>query len=1079
MKQQPSHDEMRRRQMRLATALFLGLVCGVASMPSAWAQGRSSGRISGRVVDESGAPLPAVTVTVSGPSLQGEETEFTGEDGTYLISDLPVGEYMVRYYYADVVIERPHVNLSVDQTLAVNVTLTSSSTTAETIRITERAPTVDVGNTQIQTTIPRELVRRTPNRSLTFESVLQRAPGASTDEAGTTFNGATGPENVFLIDGLNTTNPSHGLLTSRLSLEFLEETSVITGGYQAEYGRAMGGVVNAITRSGSNEFGGEIFFGMTPFQARGKRVARLGEAVAYESRPQDKEFDLGFTLSGPVVKDRVWFFAGYHPQFSQQRYDRFIRARTANGLPLDTVSGQYEGDVSTQGSCPDYIRDRDPALCAQGTFNTESITGGDRVFTSNSWLHAYIAKLDFRVDDDNRFSIQYTGAPSRFEGVVENPNNPNLLTLGRSLNGDPAIYRFTDATEVHDFSGHYVSKLLDRKLRVDVLLGYHYETDSMTPENNAPLVRDTNVVSLSTFEPYAMCAPQTIHGVTFDPCPVSNYEYGGFGVYHRLHQSRAVASAYATYLAELAGTHEFKLGGDAEWLRYSHRRTYTGGAYYEVLGGGFVTRQGFGQIFDDASVALLKSFEAEITSSRQMLFARDSYRPDFMPGLTLNLGLRWELEQMNDAEGNEAISISDNIAPRIGLVYDLTQEGRSKIYASYGRFYEALPLNLGQRAFSKEAIVIQGTGDCATDAAGRVDVSTCQFPDPSRQDAFGGSKTQVSPVLKGQYSNQFVAGTEYDVGAEVVLGAAFIHQNLGRVIEDFSVDGAQNYFVANPGEATDESAVRELENDIARINQELAQTQDAARVAALEQDKTDKTAQIVLLRGAETLPKPKRDYNALVLSARKRFSKNFSFLASYTYGRTIGNYPGLYQASNGQLDPNYSTQYDLHSLTLNRDGPLPNDRPHSVKFVGTYYYPVGTQEGDGLFVSLSFNGQSGRPIEVLGRHALYPARESFILPRGSGGRTPFLSSFDLGVGYIVGPVELGWEVYNLFNQRQVTAVDEEYTADAVLPVVNGTIADLASLKTTDGSKPRVNPNYGQPTAYQDPLAMRFSARLRF
>src|SRR5207237_9369654 len=135
--------------------------------------------------------------------------------------------YLVRFYFSNINVERPGVFLQTDKTLAVNVAVPTQRAEVKTYRITEKAPTVDVGNTQVQTQVTNELVRNTPIRGRTYDSVLTLAPGAATDAVGFSFNGATGPENNFLIDGLNTTNPAFGLIGTPLSFEFIAETDII------------------------------------------------------------------------------------------------------------------------------------------------------------------------------------------------------------------------------------------------------------------------------------------------------------------------------------------------------------------------------------------------------------------------------------------------------------------------------------------------------------------------------------------------------------------------------------------------------------------------------------------------------------------------------------------------------------------------------------------------------------------------------------------------------------------------------------------------------------------------------------
>jgi Carboxypeptidase regulatory-like domain/TonB-dependent Receptor Plug Domain len=1044
-------------------ALRLALLAALAATP---ALASVTGNIAGIVTDEAtGKPLAGVTVTVSGPALAGEQTEFTDSAGRYIVTELPPGEYLVRFYFSTIKVERPGVFLNADKTLQVNVSMPTQQAEQRTYHVVERAPTVDVGNTQMQTTITNELARNTPiagdgTGQRTYASLLTLAPGATTEaivseQQQYSFNSATGPENNFLIDGLNTTNPSHGLLGTQLSLEFIGETEIITGGYNAEYGRATGGVVNVVTKSGGNQFHGGVWFYYQPFSGDPRVRARIGEAIASTTRLSN-HFDFGFDLGGPIIKDKVWFYAGFHPQFSNFESTRFLRTRTADNLPSSMMSGTYDGDVDA----------------ATGGFKTRDL--GDlytKRYTTKESLYSWIARLDFQLNPDHHLTVQYLGSVPTSEGVQAN------------FNGAEGVYLATESRQSHDVLAHLVSKWLDRRLQSDALLGFHYETRSQTPlasaGGNRPWIEDTRTAPLTRFEDVAPCAPTLVHGVTFNPCPVSSYHDGGYGLVQDTTNTRLQGGLGLTWFAHLAGTHAVKLGGDFEANSYRNHRQYTGGAdggLYTVLTDGSVLRQQFGTIDDKGGIRntgsddpAVSGWDAVTKTFNESLYLRDSWTVGFVPGLTVNAGLRWELQQVQNAHNQTVIDLSDNLAPRLGFVYDWTQKGRSKVYASYGRFYESIPLDLNDRQFSREGLLYQ-YGSCPTgDKSGdiRLDPSKCNFTAPRRGELNGGSDGIVSPTLKGMYSNEVVAGLQADVGLDLVVGAAYIHRDLGRVIEDISPDGGVSYLIANPGEPADPAVVKQLQDKITA-------EPDVAKKAAL-------TQQLSLYQQVVTFERPKRDYNALVLTANKRFSNNFIVLASYTYSRSLGNYPGLYQASNGQLDPNISTQYDLRDLLINRNGPLPNDRPHNFKLDGAYTIPVG--EG-GVTLGLAFNALSGAPIEVLGRHTTYGSLETFILPRGSGGRTPAIWALDAHLAYYrqfskLLRMDLYADVFNVTNNREVTQVDQEYTPDPVQPIADGTLADLKNLRTLSGTTPTVNPNYRQPTAYQAPISARFGIRVSF
>ena len=1068
---------MPQRFLALAMIAALAATAGVASAQS------SKGRIRGRVTDAAnGNPLPGVTVTVTSPALQGEQTEFTDEDGNYLITELPPGDYLVRFYFADIVSERSDIQLSAGTTLNVSQAIQTDKATATTVDIVERAPTVDVGSTAQKTVIDSEIVKRTPVRGRTYESVLTNAPGASTDEVGYSFNGATGPENTFLIDGLNSTNPAYGLVGTRLSLEFIDETQIITGGYQAEYGRATGGLVNIVTKAGSNEFKGDLWLNYTPFQLDGRRIGRLGEAVVREQNRQFREMDFGFGLGGPIVKDRIWFYLGFAPSYTKERYKRYVQRRLGNNAASAPAGSVYRGDIDNSQVCPDYLKDRDPSLCPTGAFLTEDVS--DQNFYSNSWLMNYMGRLDFAIDSDNTLTLQYLGSPSTFSGVFDNPNDANSLGLG--FNSEMRGGYFEEDIWVHDILGTYTSKLLDRKLQVELKVGYHAETYTVTPREGS-ISRVINIPerSLGEYEGIASCRIQVLdNGTTFNPCPVTNYGTGGFGFSNDIEVSRLTAALGVTLFGQLVGTHELKLGGDFELNSYFNRRFYTGLGVLTDFGGGSVERDQFGTRDKDDKIVLTPEGFAPTTESwRQAMYLRDSWQPSFFPGFTLDLGARLEFEQVKDVNGETVIGLYTNFAPRLGFVYDWTQKGLSKVFAHYGRFYEAIPLDINDRQFSGEGILNQEAADCSRDARGVVVPGTCNFVDPNDDPTAslnGGSFGVVQPSLKGQFTNYISAGVEVDVGWDVVLGASFVHSDLGRVIEDISSDGATTYIIANPGEPIDEGTVSDLQADIIAANAAVTAAgmdMDALAKAVESRDKAVDTLR--QYRAVQNSPKPTRDYNALVLTATKKFKNNWLVQASYAYSRTIGNYPGLFQASNGQLDPNISSQLDIPELAANRDGPLPNDRPHNAKLLVSYFIPTSGTEEDGLNVGLRFSASSGAPIEVLGRHPLYGPSETFILPRGAGGRLPMLTTLDLLASYKFGPVELSASIFNLLNTRTPTNVDQQYTLDRVMPITNGSIADLTTLKNTDANPVTRNPNFGNPTAYQAPLYMRLGLRIAF
>jgi hypothetical protein len=301
---------------------------------------------------------------------------------------------------------------------------------------------------------------------------------------------------------------------------------------------------------------------------------------------------------------------------------------------------------------------------------------------------------------------------------------------------------------------------------------------------------------------------------------------------------------------------------------------------------------------------------------------------------------------------------------------------------------------------------------------------------------------------------------------------------LGRVIEDLSTDGAGTYFIGNPGEFS-QDAETDLLNQIRAIPEG-----DMRRDALL--------TRLNAFRATRDFDKPQRVYNAVQLTASKRFSRAFFVQGSYTYSVLEGNYPGLFSPDTGQLDPNITSQYDLYELLANRTGNLPFDRPHSFKVDGYYKFDLGN--AGSVTTGARFRGQSGTPIAPLGNHALYGAQESYILPRNSDGRTAFQKNVDLHLAYArkmgASELEVSFELFNVLNDQGETGVDTQYTGTDVDPISGGDHEDLRHLKLGSDNNAILDPtgagivvqsskNYHNTNARQAPLSARVGVTLTF
>ncbi len=226
---------------------------------------QTTGSIAGRVGDSSGAALPGVTVEATSPALQGMRTGISDATGLYRLPLLPPGSYTVQFTLTGFA---PKKDASVPVSLGKETTVDAllSPAMTESITVGSFAPPIDTTSNTLGTNLNATQIETLPTQR-DYASVAQVTPGVSTDAIQSddkqtptiSVYGSSGSENAFYIDGVNTTNMEYGTQGKQLNFEFIDAFEMKTGGYEAEYGRSTGGIINVITKSGSNELHGDVF----------------------------------------------------------------------------------------------------------------------------------------------------------------------------------------------------------------------------------------------------------------------------------------------------------------------------------------------------------------------------------------------------------------------------------------------------------------------------------------------------------------------------------------------------------------------------------------------------------------------------------------------------------------------------------------------------------------------------------------------------------------------------------------------------------------------------------------------------
>ena len=295
--------ESMKNNMRIFAAVVFALCVSLFAM-SAMAQTTTTGSIEGTVVDANGAAVPGVTVLVTSPNMISAQSAVTDAEGHFRVGNLPPGKYSIKVEETGgfAPYEQSNIDVNLSKTSTVTATLQAKGAVAS-VDVTDTAAVDTASNTSGQN-VSTEQFSNFPTQR-TVQSLYSIAPSvarsglrdASGRDRDPSVAGSSGPENNYILDGVNTTDPAFGGSGANLPFEFVQEVEIKTGAFGAEYGKATGGIFNVITKSGSNEFHGDAFgyFSTKGFVRGTKNFPFIGSAPDGFS-----EIDAGVDVGGPI-----------------------------------------------------------------------------------------------------------------------------------------------------------------------------------------------------------------------------------------------------------------------------------------------------------------------------------------------------------------------------------------------------------------------------------------------------------------------------------------------------------------------------------------------------------------------------------------------------------------------------------------------------------------------------------------------------------------------------------------------------------------------------------------------------------
>lgn len=354
--------------MRVKIVSLISVMLLIAA-PLVFSQSKETGAIEGSVTDEEGSPLPGVTVTVSSPSLMGTRSMVTDMEGKYRFPALPPGVYTVKAELPGFkTVIQENVRLTTTVRLSLDLTMVPA-TLEEEVTVVGKAPTIDVKSTETASvTLSKEVLKNVPYSNFAMD-IVNLAPGVVDDTA---YGASSGTGVAYQVDGVDVSDTGGGTAWVFVDPYIVEEAKVMGVGLPAEYGNFTGVIFNLVTRTGGNEFSGDLQFIM---QGSGKTELNEEGVPVFESNfwqadntgayiedfpgltPSGLElYDASAHLGGPIKKDKIWFFLGgqYYrtmtkvtgfPEDVDYKQPRAFVKLTFQLTPRTNVNAFFENDV--------------------------------------------------------------------------------------------------------------------------------------------------------------------------------------------------------------------------------------------------------------------------------------------------------------------------------------------------------------------------------------------------------------------------------------------------------------------------------------------------------------------------------------------------------------------------------------------------------------------------------------------------------------------------------------------------------------------------------------------------------------
>jgi TonB-dependent Receptor Plug Domain len=1009
------------------TVAFGVAVFNVAITQSAMAQSNTAGVVYGKV-----APGSATSVVLKNLDTNQSRTVAVDATGAFNATAMAVGRYKATLMKGSTAGQTADLEVLAGQ--GVEAVFTAAD--LQTVKVSTRRTRIDISSANNGATFTARELAKLPIAQ-NVDAIIQLAPNTTRADpryaGGASFAGGGASENAYYINGFPVTNPLTQLGASELPFGAIAQAQILTGGFGAEFGRSVGGVVNIITKSGTNNWEFGVTGSISPKSLRAKprdiyyenvaarngtmtaqQIATLARTnntlyIAREENTRSQEV-LGAYIGGPIIKDKLFMF---------------VSAETTR-----TDTAGVGGNGIRVGGTP-----------SQGWNESKRVV--DR----------YLGKFNWNITDNHALELTLLG------------DTPTVsTTLSGFHYGVPgADNKFVRTRDGIVASRKVESNVEDNGAEVQILKYTGNLTDKFTVQ---ALYGRSSSEHKQSFEGYNPNMFSTLF---------SGGEAPGITYVNRQTQpgnilppgAKDQIESFRLDLEYKLGDHTIRFGLDKNKLKSVNAgETSAGGGNWSYqhaddpferieLGGGFFTNApaSTGSPLGLQGYYVTKDLFTTVTdaySNQDAQYIEDKWQ--VTKNLLVTGGIRVEGFDNQNGDKVKYLEQKNQIAPRLSAVWDVNGDASTKVFGSLGRYHLQIPTHLAVRGAGRSTNTSEYFTYTGVDANGHP-TGLVQIAAPfSSNNEYGQAKEPkvLSAVnLKPTYQDEITIGFEKAYSPSLNFGAKATYRKLGSTIDDVCDGRAFTKYAAD--NRIDTSNWEGF--GCANFNPGEANEFYVDYAGTTRNGGTARNLTLVKLSAADLgFPKAERTYTAVDLFIEHPFSKGWYGKLNYTWSRNKGNTEGQTLSDVAQTDVAVTQTWDYKELSIGANGLLPNDRTHQIKAYGFYEINPEWTVGGNLLLA------SGRPRNCLGRfifgngEPVYgngphycggatPA-QNVLTPRGTLGNYPWDQRLDLNVVYkpsMIKGLSLKAEVFNVFNRQTVEAIDERWNQGTAIRSTTGRV----------------------------------------